>query len=59
MIFFYPFPLIVVVAKLAMDFAAKTRKKRELGVNFDSTDSPRDWIVNTRTGLKVDSSLLL
>jgi hypothetical protein len=54
----YPFPLIVVV-KLALDFAATTRKIRELEANFDSIDSPRDWVVSTRIDLAADNILLL
>jgi hypothetical protein len=43
--FSYPFLIVVVVAlllKLAMGFAVKTQRRRELGANFDSIGSRRD-----------------
>lgn len=50
--------MIVVVAKLALGFAAKTQKKRELGANFDSIDSRHGWVANTQKGLEADNILL-
>lgn len=55
----YPFLLIVVVAKLALNFAATTRKILELEANFGSIDSPLDSVVSTRIDLTACNILLL